>query len=277
MDNILRRLFSISLILILFLYIILIQSSCSFIEPDLETAKNTPTNNTSSNISQSVSFSPLTIDTRWNIYNAYIIQETNGTVHYQVTPQTLMAYGGSPLKQYNWSIPSGSRFPPAGITIDPFTGILKSSGGTLTEGNHSFDISVSDGSRLANAALTIIIKKYIKQSSKVPDPGPPEIIFQQALGIPTILLVEGKANQIYAASLYVAGGEPPYSWSLDPTYQSNIALSGLTIDSSACIVRGTISPTMSGQTIKFKVAVRDNKGNIALTEPKNQVYSISVR
>jgi hypothetical protein len=93
----------------------------------------------------------------------------------------------------------------------------------------------------------------------------------------TIPLVDGKAGKTYAASLYVAGGVPPYSWFVDQTYQSNFALSGLTIDMAGGIVRGVISPAMSGQTISFRVAVRDNTSDVAFTEPDSQTYTINVK
>jgi hypothetical protein len=158
--------------------------------------------------------------------------------------------------------------------VDSFTGVLKGTGGALQEGTYTFDVEVSDGSRTATAAFTITVEKYVKQSGPVPDPGPPTIVLQQAQGMSTIPLVDGKAGQSYAASLYVAGGEPPYNWLVDPTNQSNFALSGLTIDMSGGIVRGTISPSMSGQTIKFSVIVRDNTGATVIPGP---IYTINVK
>jgi hypothetical protein len=242
-----------------------------------QTITSTVTSNTASNTPQAKSSIPLTIDTRWTPGIAYIIIDTDGSIQYQVTPQTLMAYGGSPLRQYDWSTPSGSRFPPPGISIDPLTGVIKGSGGKLTEGTHTFDIEVSDGSRTAEAAIALRVEIYKKQSGDVPDPGPGEVIFQQALGMPTIPLVDGKAGQYYASSLYVTGGDPPYTWSLDSSYPGNFSLSGLTIDMAGGVVRGTISPSMSGQTIKFKVVVRDNAGDTAYSDTESQIYTINIR
>ena len=217
---------------------------------------------------------PLTIDTRWQPSDAYIVVETDGTIHYQVTPQTLMAYGGSPLARYTWGKATGGRSFPPGITVDSFSGVLKGTGMALQEGTYTFDVEVSDGSRTVTAAFTITVEKYVKQSGPIPDPGPPTIILQQAQGMSTIPLVDGKAGQSYAASLYVAGGAPPYKWSVDPTSQSNFAFSGLTIDMSGGIVRGTISPSMSGQTITFSVIVGDNTGATAIPGP---IYTIKVK
>jgi len=56
---------------------------------------------------------PLTIDARWSLNTAYIVVEADGTICYQVAPQTLMAYGGSPLGGYTWSKPTmGRSYPP---------------------------------------------------------------------------------------------------------------------------------------------------------------------
>lgn len=219
---------------------------------------------------------PLTIDTRWQPMGAYIIVETNGTVHYKVTPQTLMAYGGSPLSHYTWSKPTGGRFPPLGTIVD-MNGVFRGTGGALAEGTYTFDVEVTDGSRTTTAAFTVTVERYVKQPGPIPDPGPPTAVFQQALGMPTIPLVDGIAGKPYAASLYVVGGEPPYSWFVDPTYQSNFALSGLTIDMAGGIVRGTIDSSMSGKTIQFMVVVRDNTGDIAITEITRPVYTINVK
>jgi hypothetical protein len=249
------------------------QYTVAVIATSTTTSTSTSTSTTKTTSTPS-SIIPLTIDTRWQPSDAYIVVETDGNIHYQVTPQTLMAYGGSPLARYTWSKATGGRSYPPGITVDSFTGVLKGTGGALQEGTYTFDVEVSDGSRTATAAFTITVEKYVKQSGPVPDPGPPTIVLQQAQGMSTIPLVDGKAGQSYAASLYVAGGEPPYNWLVDPTNQSNFALSGLTIDMSGGIVRGTISPSMSGQTIKFSVIVRDNTGATAIPGP---IYTINVK
>jgi len=216
---------------------------------------------------------PLTIDTRWQLYNAYIIVEIDGTIEYQVTPQTLMAYGGSPLARYTWSKAMGGRSFPPGITVDSHTGVLKGTGGVLVEGTYTFDVEVSDGSQTETVVFIIKVAKYVKQSGPFPDPGLAYIDFQQA-GMPTISLVNGRAGQPYAASLYVAGGKPPYNWFINQTNQSSFTLSGLTVDMSGGIVRGTISPTMSGQTIEFSVTVKDSTGATAIFGP---IYTIKVR
>ena len=216
---------------------------------------------------------PLTIDTRWTICPAWIIVEPNGTIWYQVTPQKLMAYGGSPgVAGYSWGKPTGGRSPPSGITIDPQTGVLRGTGGALPKsGTYYFDVEVSDGTSTASVTFSIEVKKYVKKAGPIPDPGPPYAEFQQPL-MQTIQLPDGKAGQPYGATLYVMGGKPFYSWRLDSTYKSNFTLAGLTLDASGGLVRGTISSEMAGQTIRFKVIVRDNTGEVAIGEPVYEIY-----
>ena len=259
---------------VLWLSIVFLLTGCGLL-PSMSTSK--PASTSTSAGYQPKSGIPLTIDTRWRPGDAYIIVETNGDIHYQVTPQTLMAYGGSPLARYTWSKATGGRSFPPGITVDPFTGVFKGTGGALVAGTYTFDVEVSDGSHTATAAFTIKEERYEKNPGSIPDPGPGSVIFQQALGMATIPLVDGIANKPYAASLYATGGEPPYSWLVDTTYQSNFALSGLTIDMAGGIVRGTINPSMSGQSIKFRVTVQDHTGDTAYSEEDSQIYTINVK
>jgi len=68
----------------------------------------------------------------------------------------------------------------------------------------------------------------------------------------------------------------PYSWSEDASYseRGDFDLSGLTIDQSSGIVRGTLFNSSSGKTLKFKVIVKDSTGATALFGP---VYTITVK
>jgi hypothetical protein len=214
---------------------------------------------------------PLIIDTRWTLSDAYIVVNADGTTDYVVSPQTLMAYGGTPLSAYTWGKPAMGRFPPAGTIIDP-NGVFRGNGGALTEGTYIFDVQVSDGSKTATAALQISIRKIVNKPGDIPTPAP-TAVFQQPL-VNAIPLVNGIAGEYYASSLYVTGGTPPYSWAIDPAYEKNFALSGLSIDKAGGIVRGTIGPALSGQTIEFKVMVKDNTGAVAIGDT---VYSILVK
>lgn len=215
---------------------------------------------------------PLTIDTRFSPWDANIVVDTDGKSYYYVTSTTLMAYGGSPLSGYTWSKPTGGRFPPIGTIVDP-NGVFRGTGGALAAGTYTFDVEVSDGSHTATAAFTVTITKFeMKPGSFEPNPAA-NVDFSQELAVPTWPLVDGRAGQPYAASLWVMGGVPPYSWFLDSD-QGNFALSGLTIDMAGGIVRGTISTQLSGKTIKFRVIVKDSKGNTSKAGP---LYTINVR
>lgn len=189
-----------------------------------------------------------------------------------ITPQSLLAAGGSPFSGYNWSIASGSAFPP-GTTVTVPTGVFNGSGNGLVAGqNYSFQMQVSDGSRTATGTITL-------QVEALPAGGiPPLITFQQPMGIPVINLPTARANAPYGASLWVYGGQPPYSWFEDATYagRGDFALSGLTIDMARGIVRGTPMNSASGKTLRFKLVVRDNTGATAATDGVGPVYQITV-
>jgi hypothetical protein len=205
---------------------------------------------------------PLTIDTRWGIPEAQIIVDKDGTVTYRVTPVKLMAYGGSPgVTGYTWGKPTGGRFPPAGITIDPLTGVLQGTGGPLAEpGVYYFDVEVTDGTSTATATLAIEIKEYRYEEGSFNVA--PYFEFQQAF-LDNIRLPNAKAGQPYGATLFVEGGKPPYWWSLRPGY-ADFALAGLWLDQSRGLIRGTISESMAGRTIRFAVTVTDSADNEAM-------------
>jgi len=208
----------------------------------------------------------LKIDTRWEIPEALIIiNKKEGTKEYQVTPVTLMAYGGSPgVNGYTWGKPIGGRFPPPGITIDALTGVLHGTGGALPNpGIYYFDVEVTDGTNRAIATLPITIKEYVVSDEEGFSTPVPEIDFQQAF-VDTIKLPNAKAGQPYGATLWVEGGDPPYLWILRPGY-SDFTLAGLWLDQNKGLVRGTISESMAGKTIKFAVIVKDKNGKTALS------------
>ena len=86
-------------------------------------------------------------------------------------------------------------------------------------------------------------------------------------------LPNAEAGQPYGATLYAVGGKPPYQWSLDPEYSTDFALTGLWLDPSKGLIRGTISDSMAGKTIRFAVIVKDSTGQTALGKP---IYEIHV-
>ena len=139
------------------------------------------------------------------------IYHTNGIVTinppvYEVNPETLLAYGGSPLSGYTWSLANGSTFPP-GTTVDALTGVFHGNGSPLVFGNYSFTMTVSDGSTTANGTFTFSVTDDF---SDPPASSPCEQLFE-----PTYALPNAKVGSGYGASLYADGGTPPYSnWHL---------------------------------------------------------------
>lgn len=189
----------------------------------------------------------------------------------RVTPEPLLAAGGAPFSGYNWTIASGSAFPP-GTSVTVPTGVFDGSGNGLVGGrNYPFNVQVSDGTRTATGTVTL----------QVADPGeiPALVVFQQPMGVPVINLPAARANVPYGASLQVMGGDPPYTWLEDTTYagRGDFQLSGLTIDMARGIVRGTPMNSASGKTLRFKLVVRDSTGATAATDGVGPVYQIAVQ
>jgi hypothetical protein len=198
--------------------------------------------------------------------NQDIYANIDNTGYTNFNAQAILADGGNPLHNYDWSIES-SPTPPSGVTIGPLTGVVNRIGNSstgLSVGKKTFNVKVSDGSSTATGTITLNITGYT--------PGPAAILQQLSSGFQ---LKDGTANQTYGASLFVMGGTPPYSWKLNQTYagSADLTAAGLTIDGTAGIVRGTILNSASGKTINFKVIVTDNTGETAVYSP---VYTINV-
>jgi hypothetical protein len=183
-----------------------------------------------------------------------------------VLPQTLLAVGGDPHNGYSWSC---SQYP-AGVTVTAGTGVFTTTGGSLLEGQTQFTMTVSDGTSEATAKVTLTVTK------EYPIPGADV----QQMNVAAFALDEATANKPYGASVFAQGGTPPYTFTEDNTYsgKSDFDASGLVIDASKGIVRGTLMETASGKTLKFRVIVRDATGE---SEGGNSgidpVYSIPVK
>lgn len=190
-----------------------------------------------------------------------------------VGPQTLMAAGGSPFAGYTWSTPS---FPPMGTTIAPLTGVFSSNGGALITGQQPFTVEVYDGTSTATGSVTLnVVTASSAPSGGIPMPGCPLTVLQQ-YPANSFALDNAVVNKPYGASLFAMGGTPPYSWSEDTSYseREDFDLSGLTIDQSRGIVRGTLLNSSAGKTLKFKLIVKDSAGETAIYSP---VYTITVQ
>jgi len=193
----------------------------------------------------------------------YIDSHSNQTY---VLPQTLLAVGGDPHNGYSWSCSSY----PAGVTVTAGTGVFKSTGGSLLEGEHQFTMTVSDGTSEASAVVTLTVDKMY--------PIPAADV--QQMNVASFALDEAAANKPYGASVFAQGGTPPYTFTEDINYsdRTDFDASGLVLDANDGIIRGTVDPTASGKTLKFRVYVRDATGQ---TEGGNSgidpVYSIPVK
>ncbi len=183
-----------------------------------------------------------------------------------VLPQTLLAVGGDPHNGYSWSCSSY----PAGVTVTAGTGVFKSTGGSLLEGQTQFTMTVSDGTSEASAVVTLTVEK------EYPIPGADV----QQMNVASFALDEATADKPYGASVFAQGGTPPYTFTEDITYsgRTDFDASGLVIDASKGIVRGTVGETASGKTLKFRVIVRDATGQSEGGNPGiDPVYSIPVK
>lgn len=184
-------------------------------------------------------------------------------------PQTILADGGNPLHNYTWSIENGTGAP-SGVTIEPLTGVInrlnKSSTG-LAVGTTTFKVKVSDGSATKVESISLKVTK-----SEPGYPSPIAVLQQFSSGFQ---LKNGEANKVYGASLYCLGGTPPYKWKLDETYSGSVELTkaGLTVEGNGGIITGKILNSAAGKTIKFKVIVTDNVGDVTVYNP---VYTIVV-
>jgi hypothetical protein len=182
--------------------------------------------------------------------------------------QTILADGGNPLHNYDWSLDLSSN-PPSGVTIGALTGVINrigTSGTGLNVGITIFKVIVSDGSSTATGEVEL---KVLNET--------PGFAFEfQHSGFQ---LIDGEANKPYGASLFALGGIPPYQWILDPSYPGSVDLTnaGLIIEGTAGIVRGTILNSASGETINFKVIVTDNIGQVAMLPDNSSVYTITIK
>ncbi|MBU1719650.1 MAG: Ig domain-containing protein, partial [Bacteroidetes bacterium] len=179
-----------------------------------------------------------------------ITANIDNTGYLNFNAQTILADGGNPLHNYNWSIES-SPTPPSGVTIEPLTGVINRIGTSstgLSVGDKTFKLKVSDGSSTKTETVTLRITAYT--------PGPAAVL-QQWQG--DFHMKDGYANKPYGASLFVMGGTPPYSWKLDDSFSESgkFTMSGLSIGATTGIVYGTISNSLAGQYVIFKVIVTD--------------------
>jgi hypothetical protein len=166
-----------------------------------------------------VSAPPLTITTIPPLFN--------GTVGIAYA-QTFAASGGVP--PYSWSIVSGSV---PGLTLDSNSGTLQ--GTPQTTGTFTLTVKVSDSvGQQTSLPFTITVN-------------PPSLTITTGSSLPN-----GSVAVPYSQRFSVAGGTPPYTWSL-----TGGSVPGLSFDSNQAILSGT--PTSPG-SFTFGIQVMDSKG-----------------
>jgi hypothetical protein len=140
---------------------------------------------------------------------------------------TLAASGG--VSPYSWSLTAGPL--PAGLTLSG-SGVVS---GTPSGSSGSFPVTVQVTDTLMNtatSALTVIVNSG-------------------ALVITTPALPTGTVSVPYSVAAAVAGGTPPYTWSL----RFGTLPSGLTLNASTGVISGT--PTAGGTT-SIELQVQDS-------------------
>jgi len=144
--------------------------------------------------------------------------------------QTLTATGGK--APYAWAVTLG--FLPAGLTLDPATGIISGTPTTVETAN--FTVTVTDSAttpRTASRAYTLVIQ---------PTP---------ALTITTTTLPAATVGVAYSQTLAASGGTLPYAWSVS----AGALPGGLALDPAPGVISGT--PT-TAETANFTVMVTDS-------------------
>ncbi|WP_246475021.1 IPTL-CTERM sorting domain-containing protein [Diaphorobacter ruginosibacter] len=138
--------------------------------------------------------------------------------------QTIVATGG--VAPYAWS----ATGLPADLTIDPATGII--SGTPTAAGTSQVTVTVTDDAgQVKSAQFTIVVD-------------------QLDLTVSTQTLPGGQVGQAYNASIVVAGGVPPYSFTLTGDLPE-----GLILNPTTGAITGT--PTKA-QTSTFSVTIEDS-------------------
>ncbi len=174
----------------------------------------------------------LTVGTTLSITTASLPGGAPGAAY----TASLTAAGGTP--PYTFSLASGTL--PAGLTLSNAGQIT---GTPTTAGTSNVTFSVTDGTRTATKALSIVISA--------------------GLQLPAATLPDGTRNAAYSTTLTATGGAQPYTF----TVTGGSLPPGLTLAASGAI---TGTPTDIG-TSTFTVRVTDAPGSTA-----SQTFSIRV-
>jgi len=160
--------------------------------------------------------------------------------------QLVAAFGTA---QYTWSLIPGQGVLPAGLTLDPVTGII--SGKATTTGTSAFTVEATDSTTPKQSATQHL-------SIAVADP--------LAVTTPAALPLEGVRNALYSFTLGATGGTAPFTWSVTV----GALPAGLTLNPATGVISGT--PTGSGAAT-FTVQLVD--GGVP-AQSTTQIFTLTV-
>ena len=194
---------------------------------------------------QQVTAQPLSLDVLGtpSILTASLPGAVLGTAY----AANLDGVGGTP--PYTWSISAGAL--PVGLLLDGATGTLSGtpSGGASSAGTISFSVRLADASVPQGVAVKVL-----------------SIVVATPLSITTVNVPQGHVGNSFSASVNVAGGTPPYAWSL----AAGSLAPGLTLSGSSGLISGT--PSAIG-TYTFTIRVLDRGSPVQQAE---RTYNLDI-
>ena len=159
-----------------------------------------------------------------------------------ITPFTpITAIPGTGTAPYTYIISSGTL--PAGLTLNPTTGVVSGTAGTATLGVTSVTFAVQDTYRFVSPTVSTVSINVLPRIS--------------ATAVSTPLLAEATRTIISFQPLIAANGNGSYIYSVTPALPT-----GLTLNPSTGIVSGT--PTTATAINAYTFSVQDSLGVAAL-------------